>query len=641
MIQGIGIDLGTGTTGMAVARSGGTRPDFVRPYPARDDVLSLDSAVSFHSDLDRLVTGKAALRRLLDRKRNDESVCHPIKEKLGEEARFPLGGSFPEASPQEHAAYLLAHLVSRAAQQFSEPVESILRTPAVVAVPANATEDQKLATMQAARLVGFEDVYALTEPQAAAYTYLLHRREYIASKLSTRIQQLTEEAQTGDEPPSSRGSTAKPASENGDEQADQLRQVLNDVYDQLDDRTFLIYDFGAGTFDAVVGRVSRGPDTLKFETLGRAGSEDLGGYGISVEFVKRILSRIKEEQDEISIGFAAQFAIFEEAERAKIELSELHSTRVETSFVDDDGDRHFVFQEWDRSDFQAEVLEEACDGTMDVCDTALKEAERNSDWSESDRGIDHVFMVGGSSRIPYVQRLVEDRFGREAIDTAATIDRELTQVLEQSGFDNLDGNDLPRAQTGDPVTAVAGGAALAAATREEGSLRRTPAGATLLEDLGIGARSAFSLWWNSGGDEDPEFHLICDRGDPLPGFYTIDDLRPIDERAKTVAWSVWQSEERAEELQRLQDPSASMKEIGRIVLKQDRKAAGEPIEMTIQIQDDGEIQIEAVQGSGDHVVEERRLPSVFVPQGHIPEDEAKEAEDRIRKFMDEIGKGNV
>ena len=279
-------------------------------------------------------------------------------------------------TPQELSAIILREVRARA-----EAALGVEITQAVITVPAYFDDAQRQATRDAGRVAGLEVKRIVNEPTAAALAYGLDRRE---------------------------------------------------------DATIAVYDFGGGTFDISILRVSGGV----FQVLSTDGDTHLGGDDLDMELIDLIIGEIVEKFFKCSTGIlpvsgcsmgilpmsdaekqkkqqqqqqdmgkmpmlhfppATRQALRNFAEAAKIRLSTESSATVEIGL----GGGRTYRRTITREEFEARAARWV-DHTVEHCRQALKDAKLTREQ------IDQVVMVGGSTRIPLVLRRVEEFFGRKA-----------------------------------------------------------------------------------------------------------------------------------------------------------------------------------------------------------------------------------
>ena len=224
-------------------------------------------------------------------------------------------------------------------------------TQGIITVPAYFNDSQRLATKDAGTIAGLEVLRILNEPTAAALAYGLDKKK-------------------------------------------------NEVV--------LIFDLGGGTFDVSILEVG---DEV-FEVLATAGDTHLGGDDFDQTLVDYVITdfKVKEGIDLYKEKQALQ-RIIEAAERAKVELSTLQSTRINLPFIYIDGQTpKNIDIEIDRSKF--ETLSKTL---LQNCKIPVLKALEDANLTKKD--IDEVILVGGSTRIPAVRNLLTDLLGKPLNET--------------------------------------------------------------------------------------------------------------------------------------------------------------------------------------------------------------------------------
>jgi molecular chaperone DnaK len=224
-------------------------------------------------------------------------------------------------------------------------------TQAIITVPAYFNDSQRLATKDAGTIAGLEVLRILNEPTAAALAYGLSKKK-------------------------------------------------NEVV--------LIFDLGGGTFDVSILEVG---DEV-FEVLSTSGDTHLGGDDFDQIIVSYILNDFqKTEGIDLVKDKQALQRILEASEKAKIELSNVQSTRINIPFITIDGQtpKHIDLQ-FDRSKF--EMLSK---DLLSRCSKPVENALKDAKLSKSN--IDEVILVGGSTRIPSVRNLLVDLLGKSLNET--------------------------------------------------------------------------------------------------------------------------------------------------------------------------------------------------------------------------------
>jgi len=174
--------------------------------------------------------------------------------------------------------------------------------------------------------------------------------------------------------------------------------------DKKTDETIAVYDFGGGTFDISILEVGEGIVEVKATN----GDTHLGGDDIDQKLIRWIIDEFKKDQGiDLSKDKIALQRLKEAAEKTKCELSTVVETEINLPFITADagGPKHLVMK------MSRAKLEQLCDDifqrTVGPCQQAIKDA------GISAADIDEVVLVGGSTRIPRVQQLVRETFGKE------------------------------------------------------------------------------------------------------------------------------------------------------------------------------------------------------------------------------------
>jgi molecular chaperone DnaK len=369
----IGIDLGTTYSAAGVFDERQGKFLVIR---SRTGTSTTPSVVGY-KDGQMLVGVAAKSRAALD---PDNTVAE-IKRHMGEPFRDPQkrprlgpdGNPVPyvvkfagkDHSPQMISAYILKDIKEQAEAYLGEPV-----TGAVITVPAYFEEGARRATKEAGSLAGLEVKCLVSEPTAAAIAF---------------------------------GMDAKRDDDDDDEHAPRSQRVL-------------VYDLGGGTFDVSVIEIQGG----NVEVKGVDGDHYLGGIDFDRAIVEWALRKIKAEHDvdlqrwdglPTSVASAFKQAynrICGEAEKLKISLSSEQSTTLALPFLfphPTRGEMINIEYPLSRGEFLTMVapLLKKTLGTVDRTLEAIK-------LGKSD--IDHVLLVGGSTRIPKIRDMLEKHFGK-------------------------------------------------------------------------------------------------------------------------------------------------------------------------------------------------------------------------------------
>ncbi len=174
--------------------------------------------------------------------------------------------------------------------------------------------------------------------------------------------------------------------------------------DKKKEEKIAVYDFGGGTFDISILEVGEGVVEVKATN----GDTHLGGDNIDQRIIDWLAEEFKKDQGiDLSRDRMAMQRLKEAAEKAKIELSSTVETEINLPFVtaDASGPKHLAIK-LNRSKFE-QLVTDLLERTMGPLRQALKDAKLEP------KQIDEVVMVGGSTRIPKVQELVRNFFGKE------------------------------------------------------------------------------------------------------------------------------------------------------------------------------------------------------------------------------------
>ena len=168
--------------------------------------------------------------------------------------------------------------------------------------------------------------------------------------------------------------------------------------DKKQNETILVFDLGGGTFDVSILEVGDGI----FEVLSTAGDTNLGGDDFDNTLVNWLINDFKEKEN-INLGSDIQALqrLTEAAEKAKIELSTVEKTTIRLPFItaDKTGPKHI------EKDLTREVFEDLCKDLINRCRIPVEKALNDARLDKSE--INEIVLVGGSTRIPAIQNLVE------------------------------------------------------------------------------------------------------------------------------------------------------------------------------------------------------------------------------------------
>ena len=354
MAKIIGIDLGTTNSVVAVMEGG--EPKVIAN---EEGGRTTPSVVAFTKSGERLV-GQVAKRQAIT---NPQNTIYSIKRFMGR--RYDEVTDEMKMVPYkvvqqgDHVAveaqgklYTPPEISAMILQKLKKAAEDYLGgtvTEAVITVPAYFNDAQRQATKDAGKIAGLDVKRIVNEPTAAALAYGLDKKK---------------------------------------------------------EETIAVYDFGGGTFDISILEVGEGVIEVKSTN----GDTHLGGDNIDQRIVEWLIEEFKKDEglDLSSKGneMALQ-RLKDAAERAKIELSTAVETEINLPFVTADatGPKHLV-KKLTRAKLE-QLVEDLIQKSVEPCKKAM--ADAGVDASK----IDEVVLVGGQTRMPRIQQLVKDLFGRE------------------------------------------------------------------------------------------------------------------------------------------------------------------------------------------------------------------------------------
>ena len=178
--------------------------------------------------------------------------------------------------------------------------------------------------------------------------------------------------------------------------------------DKKDNETILVFDLGGGTFDVSILEVGDGV----FEVLATSGDTHLGGDDFDEKIVQWLATEFeKEEGFDLTKDNQALQRLTEAAEKAKVELSTLNQASINLPFitVTSSGPKHL------EKELTRRKFEELCETLINRCETPIQEALKDADLTTD--AIDQNVLVGGSTRIPAIQTLVERILGKKPNQT--------------------------------------------------------------------------------------------------------------------------------------------------------------------------------------------------------------------------------
>src|SRR5947199_2557406 len=350
----IGIDLGTTNSVVAVMEGG--EPKVIAN---EEGGRTTPSVVAFTKSGERLV-GQVAKRQAIT---NPENTIYSIKRFMGrryEEVNDEMkmvpykvvrqGDHVAVvAQDKEYTPPQVSAMILRKLKKAAEDYLGQSVTEAVITVPAYFNDAQRQATKDAGKIAGLDVKRIVNEPTAAALAYGLDKKK---------------------------------------------------------DETIAVYDFGGGTFDISILEIGEGVVQVKSTN----GDTHLGGDNIDQRIVDWLVEEFKKEEGLDLRGKGNEMALQrlrDTAEKAKIELSTTMETEINLPFItaDASGPKHLV-KKLTRTKLE-QMVEDIIQRSVGRCKQCMKDA--GVDASK----INEVVLVGGQTRMPRIQALVKELFGKE------------------------------------------------------------------------------------------------------------------------------------------------------------------------------------------------------------------------------------
>jgi molecular chaperone DnaK len=350
----IGIDLGTTNSVVAVMEGG--EPKVIAN---EEGGRTTPSVVGFTKSGERLV-GQVAKRQAIT---NPENTVYSIKRFMGrrydevnEEMKMVPYKVVRQgdhvavvAQGQEYTPQQVSAMILQKLKKAAEDYLGQSVTEAVITVPAYFNDAQRQATKDAGKVAGLDVKRIVNEPTAAALAYGLDKKK---------------------------------------------------------EETIAVYDFGGGTFDISILEVGEGVIEVKSTN----GDTHLGGDNIDQRIVDWLVEEFKKDEGLDLRAKGNEMALQrlrDAAEKAKIELSTTMESEINLPFITADatGPKHLV-KKLTRTKLE-QMVDDIIQRSMAPCKQALKDA--GVDASK----IDEVVLVGGQTRMPRIQALVKELFGKE------------------------------------------------------------------------------------------------------------------------------------------------------------------------------------------------------------------------------------
>src|SRR5437762_2883628 len=353
----IGIDLGTTNSVVSVMEGGD--PVVI---PNAEGGRTTPSVVGFTKDGERLV-GQIAKRQEVT---NPQNTVFSIKRFMGrkmsevpdEIKRVPykvVGGSndvaMVEVQGKRYSPPEISAMILQKMKQTAEDYLGYKVEKAVITVPAYFNDAQRQATKDAGKIAGLDVLRIINEPTAAALAYGLDKKK---------------------------------------------------------DEKVAVFDLGGGTYDISVLELYDVEGSRQFEVKSTNGDTHLGGDDFDQRVIDWIVGEFKRDQGiDLSKDPMALQRLKEAAEKAKMELSSTMTTDINLPFItaDQSGPKHLNYS-LTRAKFE-QLVDDLIQRTLEPMKKALKDAGLDP------KDVDEVILVGGSTRIPKIQQIVKDYFGKE------------------------------------------------------------------------------------------------------------------------------------------------------------------------------------------------------------------------------------
>ena len=178
-------------------------------------------------------------------------------------------------------------------------------------------------------------------------------------------------------------------------------------YNHNENKIILVFDLGGGTYDVSILKI----DNKKFQVLSINGDTHLGGEDFDNLLVEYFANKFKEQKGiNIMNNMRAKGRLKKECERAKIDLSNSLETTINIDCIANGEDLNFKIY---RADF-----EKICKNLFEKCIPPIEQALKDANLNKND--IDEIVLVGGSSRIPKIQQMIEKYFGKDIVNKFKT-----------------------------------------------------------------------------------------------------------------------------------------------------------------------------------------------------------------------------
>jgi molecular chaperone DnaK len=282
---------------------------------------------------------------------NAEGTIQAAKRKMGSDYKFKILGN--EYTPQQISAFILQKIKQDSEAYLGDKVEE-----AVITCPAYFDDNQRTATKDAGEIAGLKVLRIINEPTAACLAY-------------------------------------------GLEKAGKELKIL-------------VFDFGGGTLDVTIMEMWKEGG---FKVIATNGDTQLGGTDMDNLLIDYIAKEFKRANGiDLKNDKMALQRLREGAEKAKVELSSTLTTDINLPFItaDASGPKHLTMSiNRAKLDELVNPIIERCRGPLEQALKDAKEAFLKEGVEFGEKGVDKIIMVGGPTRMPIVQKFVEDYFGKK------------------------------------------------------------------------------------------------------------------------------------------------------------------------------------------------------------------------------------
>lgn len=359
MSKVIGIDLGTTNSCVAVIEAGSPKvienAEGARTTPSIITYTDKEILVGASAKRQAVSNPKNTIyasKRLIGRKFTEEAVQKDIDLMPYKIVEAKNGDAWVQVNGEDLAPPQISAEILRKMKKTAEDYLGHEVTQAVITVPAYFNDSQRQATKDAGKIAGLEVLRIINEPTAAALAYGVDKQD-------------------------------------------------------KRDRKIAVYDLGGGTFDVSIIEIANVDGETQIEVLSTNGDTFLGGEDFDQRIMDYLVEEfIKDTGVDLTKDVLALQRLKEAAEKAKIELSSSTQTDVNLPYVtaDASGPKHLNVK-LTRAKLES-LVEKLIQRSIDPCKTAMADAKVTAN------DIDEVILVGGMTRMPKVQEIVEKLFGK-------------------------------------------------------------------------------------------------------------------------------------------------------------------------------------------------------------------------------------